>query len=658
MQAETARPKPRDVSWEMIEPWAAPLIILIFVALFYAFPVASPDASIHWDAASVQAPLQRYFASRVLTGQLPFWTPYLLSGYPFLANPEVGAWYLPNWPFFLMRDARAIQLELALNALIACLGAYLLFRKTIGRSPGAILGALAYGLSGFFAAHSSHLTVFQAAAWFPWLLWAYRRSRDNRALPGIAAGAFAGGCMILAGNLPAALFGFIGLAWYIVTDLLSAHGRRLRAVAIGLGIVTLSIAAACIQLLPSLELIQRSVLPPASSPETLKLRTLLTLILPDASQTISMKDTGMVTDHYLYAGLLLLPLALIGARNWRILAAALALIVPAAWYAFGPSAFLYRLGAVVPWMQSLGSPGIAWFVCALGLAWLAASGHHRLFRTRPRLGILLLLVFFGDLWYWNLYRNPLAFARQSYERLYNEEVGRNVAARQLNLSRFDSLAPLTGAGPLLYPLDVKFETTTGYVSLQPAIYTDYLAAMAANPRLRDGLNVQRFLNTSTGIIEPNESVLPRAYFPRRVVGVTGERQSRNALFSLNPVEQSTALVPDFALQQDSAAEAYVLRNDEQSYLIHYQSRMPSLLKLSVAWYPGWQASLNGRDLPVIRVDHALMGVVVPPGDGLVEFRFLSMYFPAGVTVTCIALVAMCGLAFGQALWKRLAMRFV
>jgi hypothetical protein len=346
------------------------------------------------------------------------------------------------------------------------------------------------------------------------------------------------------------------------------------------------------------------------------------------------------------------------ARNWRILAAALALIVPAVWYAFGPAALLYRLGAMVPWLQSLGSPDIAWFICGLGLAWLSASGHHWLFRTRPWLGVLCLLVFVSDLWYWNLYRNPLAFARQSYDRLYNEDVGRNVAARQLNLSRFDSLARLNGVGPLLYPLDVKFETTNGYVSLQPAIYTEYLAAVVRNPRLRDGLNVQRFLNPSTGIIEANESVLPRAYFPRRVVAVTGERQSRNALFDLHPSEQSIALVPDFALQQDPAAEAYVLRNDEQSYLIHYQSRMPSLMKLSVAWYPGWQASQNGKDLPVIRADHALMGVVVPPGDGLVEFRFLSRYFPAGVSITCSALVIMCGLAFGQALWKRLAMRFV
>jgi hypothetical protein len=658
MQAEAARPKPRDVSWEMVEPWAAPLIILLFVALFYAYPIASPDASIHWDAANVQAPLQRYFASRMLAGALPFWTPYLLSGYPLLASPEVGAWYLPNWPFFLLRGTRDIQFELALNALIACLGAYLLFRKTIGRSLGAIMGALAYGLSGFFAAHSSHLTLFQAAAWFPWLLWAYRRSYDNRALPGIAAGAFAGGCMILAGHLPAAVFGFAGLACYILVDTVVQHGRLLRAAGIYLGIVTLSVAAACIQLLPALELIQRSVLPPNPSPPTLNLRTLLTLILPDASRTISMKDTGMVTDHYLYAGLLLLPLAIAGARNWRILAAALALILPAAWYALGPAALLYRVGAVVPRLQSLTSPDLAWFICAFGLAWLAASGHHRLFRTRPRLGLLCLLIFFGDLWYWNLYRNPLAFARQSYDSLYNEDIGANVAARQLNLSRFDSLGPLNGAGPLLYPLDVKFETTTGYLSLQPAIYTEYLAAMASNPRLRDGLNVQRFLDMSTGAIEANDFVLPRAYFPRRVVGVTGERQSRNALLNLQPTEQSTALVPDFAIQQDPAAEAYVLRNDEQSYLVHYRSRTPGLLKLSVAWYPGWQATLEGKNLPVIRIDHALMGVVVPPGDSLVEFQFVSRYFPAGVTVTSCALIVMCGLAFGQALWKRLAMQFV
>lgn len=45
---------------------------------------------------------QKYFAARALTGDLPFWTPYIFSGYPFLADPQVGAWYPLNWPFFLI----------------------------------------------------------------------------------------------------------------------------------------------------------------------------------------------------------------------------------------------------------------------------------------------------------------------------------------------------------------------------------------------------------------------------------------------------------------------------------------------------------------------------------------------------------------------------
>ena len=46
-------------------------------------------------------PLQKYFVDRLLSGKLPFWTPYWFAGYPLLANPEMGSWYPPHWPFFL-----------------------------------------------------------------------------------------------------------------------------------------------------------------------------------------------------------------------------------------------------------------------------------------------------------------------------------------------------------------------------------------------------------------------------------------------------------------------------------------------------------------------------------------------------------------------------
>jgi hypothetical protein len=659
MAEEAFRPKSNAVPWDMVEPWAAPLIVAIAVFAFYAIPMTSPSAGIQWDAADVQYPLQKYFSEHLRSGHLPYWTPYLFSGYPLLANPEMGAWYPLNWPFFLMwMSFHAVQFELAVHAVIACVGAYLLFRLTVCRTSGAILGAFAYGLSGFFAGHSSHLTVFAAAAWFPWLLWCYRRAVDSESSASVAMGGLAGGAMILAGHLPTATFGMIGLVWYALADIHRDPKSWRRSAGIAGGIVALSLAISGMQLLPAMELIHHSRFGVDYSQQTLQPRSLMTLVLPDAIGTISMKDRGLITNHYFYGGLFLLPLAVIGARNRRIARAAMLLIVPALWYMLGPSANLYRLGGLVPALQSMGPPTIAWFLPALGLAWLAASGCHRLFQHRPYVGILCVVVFFADLWYWNLYRNPLAYAHAFTERLYSEDAGRSLAAPELPLTRFDSAGPVAGAGPRLFPLDLKFETTTGYLVLEPAIYHEYLAAMARNPRLRDGLNVGRYLDSSTGRIEINSTVLARAYFPHSVIGVASEAESRQALTRLNPVEQSTVLSPNYVLRQDPQADPFIIGSDEKSYGIHYSARVPSLLKLSVPWYPGWTARLAGRKLPILRVDHALMGVVVPSGEGVVEFSFRSTYLGFGSLIVAAALIAMVVLALGKPLWARITMRSV
>jgi len=649
--------KASAVPWAMIEPWAAPLLIAIAVLAFYAIPLTDPGASVQWDAADVHYPLQRYFGQHLLLGQLPYWTPYLFSGYPLLANPEMAAWYLPNWPFFLSANLHSIQFELALHGLLACLGAYFFFRETVGRSSAAVLGAFAYGLSGFFAGHSSHLPVFFAAAWFPWVLWSYRRAADSGSWGKVALGGLVAGAMILAGHLPAAIFGLIGLAWYVLADIRWDPPGWLRFVGNAWAIVVLSVAISCVQLLPAIELIQRSWLGTDYSQETLKLGSLMTLVVPNAIGTISMKDRGLITNHYLYAGVLLLPMALIGLRNRRAAWAAFVLIVPAVWYMAGAAGRLYRLGAAIPAMQSLGPPSIAWFLPAFGLAWLAACGSQRLFQRVPKVGILCAVLFFSDLWYWNLYRNPLAFAHGT-GGTYSEDIARVLAAPQLALSRFDSRRPIVGAGPRLFPLDVKLETTTGYLVLQPAVYHDYSTAMAGNPRLGDGLNVGRYLDPATGQVETNDTMLPRAYFPRSVVGVSSEAESLNALAKLDPAEQSTVLAPNYFLRQDPKADQFVIAFDEGSYRVHYTSRTPGLLKLSVPWYPGWSAQVGGRKLPVLRVDHALVGVVVPPGEGVVEFSFRPTRFRMGCFIAGLTAVFMFVMSFAQPLWARLTMRSV
>src|SRR5688572_6590477 len=69
------------------------------ILLFYAVPLFSSEATIQWDAADAHYSAQKYFSDQIWSGKLPFWTPYVFSGMPFLADMQTGAWYPLNWPF-------------------------------------------------------------------------------------------------------------------------------------------------------------------------------------------------------------------------------------------------------------------------------------------------------------------------------------------------------------------------------------------------------------------------------------------------------------------------------------------------------------------------------------------------------------------------------
>jgi hypothetical protein len=632
--------------------WLALAAIVASIGAFFWLPLFSHSASIHWDAADVQYPLQKYFAARL--HDLPFWTPYLYSGYPLLASPAMGAWYPLNWPFFLIGiSPLAIQWELAVHALIACVGMYLLLARYVARRGAAVVGSFGYGFSGFFVSYAGNPAVFAAAAWFPWVILAAENALRGNTRRGSVLGALAGGMMLLSGFPQIAAFGFVGLAvWVLAYPDTSSYARR--SIVVG-SIVAGSLLLASVQLLPYIELVAYSSHRQAfSAADSIpRLKWLLTLFVPNAVGTISGTDKGRIVDHYFYSGLLLVPLAAFGAARWRLRRPAVVLAALSAWYFIGPWGGLYWLGAVIPGLQSSGPAILGRFLTAFALAVLAAAGIDWLIGRWKRAavwGAVCAAILFADLWYWNSFRNPLFYARHSFQDLYGsrEEFSRyRVAGPQLSLYRFDS-PPLRGVGPLLFPLDLKLETTFGTLGVVPDSYVDYLQAMRANTKLRDGLNVNRYMDLATRTIENSETALPRTYFPRTVEVVRSEDESRNALHALDPAVKSIVLQPPVGVIQDAEASAAVSGFDEQSYRIHYRcGEWPALLKLAVSWYPGWEARVEGEPVPLVRVDHALMGAIVPPGEHDVEFRFHSRWFAAGEILSCLALATAMLLVFGE-----------
>ena len=61
--------------------------------------------------------------------------------------------------------------------------------------------------------------------------------------------------------------------------------------------------------------------------------------------------------------------------------------------------------------------------------------------------------------------------------------------------------------------------------------------------------------------------------------------------------------------------------------------------LTDRWDSGWAAYLENRRVPLHRVNHALRGVVVPPGLSLVEFRYEPRSFAWGAAMALFAVFA-------------------
>jgi hypothetical protein len=602
--------------------------------------------TVQYDGVDVHYSAQRYLSDEVLAGRLPVWTPYLFAGFPFLADLQVGAWYPLNWPFFLMGiTPTAIHLELLLHSLIACAGAYVLAIRLIGQPTAGVAVAVLYGLSGWFATHSQHVGMFQAAAWLPWLLLALDSLATHLSLGRLAAAALLGAAVALPGHFQVALYAFSGAAvWALLRAGLAGSAIKAGRVVVGLlatGVWGGLISA--VMVLPGLELVSQSTRPQLRALELpelgyLQLDALLTLVQPDHFGLLSghYVGPGDVTQHYFYAGILLIPLALLGVANWRVLLTAVFIGLPFAWYAVGPEGGLFRLVARLPAFRSVELPMHGWFLPTLALALLGGAGLIRLPAVaRP----LVVAALFVDVLVFNQLQNPLSFARVSFDELYGTALRAFDSQLQAALPPVDRLygAPLAAVGYRNHPLQSRVEAIYGYNPLELAAYTVYADAAERNPRLIDGLAATHRLADGSRL-EPNLTALPRAFFARRVTSVSDPAAAAGRLIELDPAEETLVIGLLPGVQPDANASALILDRGGDHVTLHYTTANANLLRIAIPFYPGWHAAVGGQELSLVPVDYALLGVVVPAGEGDLRVWYSPRFLWIGASISALALI--------------------
>ena len=180
------------------------------------------------------------------------WNAALFGGYPANADPLVGQWYPPGAVYALLRPDLAAAADAAATSALAGIG-MLLYLAAVGCGRSArLLGALAWALGGFVAAHAPHPPIVRGAATLPFLLAAIEALDGRRLAAGVAA---ATALLAISGHPQTMLYAALAAGAYAVACARPSPARLATMAAGGL----LGLALAAPAWLPAAQLVPRSV---------------------------------------------------------------------------------------------------------------------------------------------------------------------------------------------------------------------------------------------------------------------------------------------------------------------------------------------------------------------------------------------------------------
>jgi len=141
--------------------------------------------------------------------------------------------------------------------------------------------------------------------------------------------------------------------------------------------------------------------------------------------------------------------------------------------------------------------------------------------------------------------------------------------------------------------------------------------------------------------------LPRAFLVGCAVPVDGPDAAWELLGGLDlerqaVVETSTPDLPSCV--SGIGGSARVASRSPTALEVEVEASRAALLVIAETWYPGWQATVDGAPVEVLRADFALRGVVVPAGAHRVALAYRPRWLRASVGLSLLGLLGLAGLS--------------
>ncbi|HKP72445.1 MAG TPA: hypothetical protein VJT82_05875 [Pyrinomonadaceae bacterium] len=257
--------------------------IALFFVLFFPHAISGRRFIIAGDAFYYSYPLRTVGWEMIRHGQLPLWTPYVLSGYPLLSMAQLAFGYPLTWFHLFLPGQWAEQIYVLAPFLLSPMFTYA-YAREVGRSRlAALFAGLCFGYGGMMCGGISNSGMLtNSMMWLPLFLIPIDRARRGGNFAGCLVAATAaysmsvlnghGQSFVYAGLVAASYGLFLSLlpsrsdAPGDESDAAATGGRarwrrfgRWRPLIVALGGMTLAASVAAFQILETMRAARRSI---------------------------------------------------------------------------------------------------------------------------------------------------------------------------------------------------------------------------------------------------------------------------------------------------------------------------------------------------------------------------------------------------------------
>ena len=159
----------------------------------------------------------------------------------------------------------------------------------------------------------------------------------------------------------------------------------------------------------------------------------------------------------------------------------------------------------------------------------------------------------------------------------------------------------------------------------------------------DGRYRRDFEVRNAPFVFENPYALPRAWRAARAEQQPADPQAALARlvdpsFDVHTTVLLDPLPPALANENstsDTDAHTQIERDEPEHIAIRTYGASPAVLVLNDSLYPGWEATLDGVDAPLLRANTAFRAVLVPAGEHVVEMHYHPRSFDLGLALSGI-----------------------